>query len=160
MKAADSILFDSRGAFHEAVLTVLASTHECLVLLDHDFHDWPIDGTAACDAIVRLLQGDRRATVRLLVSDPEWLERRAARFGLLRQRFPMAIACRQIPASLASAEGLAIGDDRHLVRRAHRGRFRGRLVLDKAGDIDAQRLRCDALWHESLPCLSPTRLGL
>jgi hypothetical protein len=160
MKTGGSILFTSRGGFVEAVLTALASSRNRLVLVDHDFCDWPIDGPDACDTIGRMLAADRRATLRLMVVDPDWLERRAARFGELRRRFPSAIACRQVPPTLAQSDGLLIGDDRHMVRRAHRDRFRGRLTLDAPPEVEPYADRCTALWHESLPCLSGTRLGL
>jgi hypothetical protein len=160
MKTGSSILFTSRGGFTEAVLTALASSRLRLMLLDPDFRDWPIAEREGCRLIARTLAGNRHATLQLLVNDPEWLDRRAAHFGQLRRQFPTALSCRQVPASLASAEGLAIGDGRHLVRRAHRDRFRGRLTLDAPRDVEPVQARFEALWHESLPCLPGTALGL
>jgi hypothetical protein len=46
------------------------------------------------------------------------------------------------------------------MRRAHRHFFRGRLTLSDPASVDPLAARCDALWDESIPCLSAHTLGL
>lgn len=159
MKPDASILFRSRGEFDEAVLTALAASERDLLLADRDFSDWPLGTVAACTTIEALLRrpGGR---VRVLVADPDWLERHGARFAGLRRRFAVSLACRRIPPSLFRGEGALIGDRCHLLRRAHAGQFRGRLTLSRPGDVGPEADRYDALWDESTPCLTATTLGL
>ena len=160
MRIEGSVLFRSRGEFTEAVLAAIASSAAELTLADRDFSDWPIDAPAGCEAIATFLVGDPRARVRLLVADPDWLERRGARFMALRRRHAQAIECRRMPASLFNGEGVAIGDRRHLLRRAHYDFFRGRLSLADPAAAEPVATRYDLLWDESTPCLSANTLGL
>jgi hypothetical protein len=160
MSPESSVLFRSRGEFTEAVLTALASTRRELVLVDHDFSDWPLDTVAGAQALADFLGADREARLRLMVVEPDWLERRAPRFMQLRRRFAGAVDCRQVPPSLRGIEGLAVGDRRHAMRRAHRDFFRGRLSLSDPATVEPLAARCDALWEESTPCLPAQTLGL
>ena len=160
MKPLASIPFTSRGGFVEAALTALAAARETLVLYDRDFRDWPLDRPSAAESIARLLGGNHAARLRLMVADPAWLERHAPRFLQLRQRFSQPIACRQVPASLAPTEGVLIADDRHVLRRAHYGSFRGRLSLEQPAEAEPLVEKYRALWDESTPCLHGTTLGL
>jgi hypothetical protein len=160
MKPDASLLFRSRGEFEEAVLTALASSRRDLLIGDRDFSDWPIETAAGFDALDAFLSGNTEARLRVLVADPDWLERRGARFARLRRYHASAIACRQIPASLFANDGVIVGDGMHLLRRAHHDFFRGRLSLGRPSDIAPIAQRWDALWEESTPCLSTTTLGL
>jgi hypothetical protein len=156
-----SLLFRSRGEFGEAVLTALASCGHELALLDRDFADWPLDSPAGSTALEALLAGGTGAPrLRLLVSDPDWLERRAPRWMRLRLRYREAIGCRRLAPGHAVTEGLLIGDRRHLLRRAHADRFRGRLSLASPAAAEPALRRFDALWDEAIPCLPATTLGL
>lgn len=155
-----SLLFRSRGEFAEAVLTAIAASRRELVLLDRDFADWPLERPAGCAALGAFLAAEPHARIRLLVGDPTWLETHASRFVALRRRHPAAIECRQVPTHLFTAEGLVLGDRRHVLRRAHGDFFRGRLTLGDPSAGEPVAARCDALWDESTPCLPPTVLGL
>jgi hypothetical protein len=160
MQPEGSILFRSRGEFNEAVLAAMAATRRELVLADRDFSDWPLDTAEGNAALETFLLGDPQARLRVLVADPDWLERRAARFHASRRRHPGAILCRLIPPSLFGGEGVVIGDRRHLLRRAHHDFFRGRLSLGLPAEVDPVAGRWDALWDESTPILASTTLGL
>jgi hypothetical protein len=160
MHAESSVLFRSRGEFTEAVLAALAATRRELVLVDHDFSDWPLDTPAGAEGLAAFLLGERDARLRLMVVEPDWLERRAARFMALRRRFAGAVDCRRAPASLTAIEGLLVGDRCHAVRRAHRDFFRGRLSLGDPIAVEPLAARADALWDESTPCLPAHTLGL
>lgn len=160
MKPDASLLFRSRGEFDEAVLTAVTATRRDLLLGDRDFSDWPLETAAGSDALEAFLSGHAEARLRLLVADPDWLERRGARFARLRQRHASAIACRQIPISLYADDGVIVGDGIHLLRRAHHDFFRGRLSLGRPSDIAPIAQRWNALWDESTPCLATTTLGL
>lgn len=159
MRPESSVLFRSRGEFTEAVLAAITAAHRELVLVDRNFADWPLETPVGCDALAAFLAGEN-ARLRLMVADPDWLERRAARFVQLRRRFAAAVECRQMPASLFNGEGVAIGDRRHLMRRAHGDFFRGRLSLGDPQTTEPVAGRYDAMWDESTPCLPANTLGL
>jgi hypothetical protein len=160
MQPEGSILFRSRGEFNEAVLAAIAAARRALTLADRDFSDWPLDTGEGGAALERFLQGDPQARLRVLVADPDWLERRAARFHASRRRHPGAIVCRLIPPSLYVGEGIVISDRHHLLRRAHHDFFRGRLTLGRPVEVEPVAARWDALWDESTPILASTTLGL
>lgn len=159
MRPESSVLFRSRGEFNEAVLAALSATRRELLLRDQDFSTWPLDTPLGAEVLTVFLAGPQ-ARLRLLVADPEWLERRTARFAPMRRRFAAAVECRQVPASLASDEGLLVGDRVHAVKRAHHDFFRGRLVLGDPETAEPLAARYDALWDESTPCLTAHTLGL
>jgi hypothetical protein len=160
MQPEGSILFRSRGEFNEAVLAAIAASRRELTLADRDFSDWPLDSAEGNATLETFLHGDPQARVRVLVADPDWLERRAARLHASRRRFPGSIACRLIPPSLYVGEGVVLGDRRHLLRRAHHDFFRGRLSLGRPLEVEPAAARWDALWDESTPILAATTLGL
>jgi len=159
MRPESSVLFRSRGEFTEAVLAALSASRRELLLLDHDFSDWPLDTPLGVGLLSTFL-ADPVARLRVLVADPDWLERRAARFMATRRRHAAAIECRQVPAALADGEGLLLGDRVHAMRRAHHDFFRGRLSLADPPTVEPLAARFDALWDESLPCLTAHTLGL
>jgi hypothetical protein len=160
MRPETPLPFTSRGEFTEAVLTAIAATRRELTLVDRDFSDWPLESPAGRDALAAFLDADPLARIRLLVADPDWIERRAPRLLNLRRRHATAIDCRCMPASLFAEECLLLGDRRHLVRRPHRDSFRGRLALAAPADVEPLARRYDAMWDESTPCLPATTLGL
>jgi len=160
MQPGASLLVRSRGEFTEAVLAAVQATRRELVLADRDFRDWPLESAAGAAALDAFLAADAAARLRLLVADPDWLERQGARLALLRQRHRGAIECRRIPASLFDGAGVVVGDRRHLLRRAHHGLFRGRLTLADPSGVEPMAARYDALWDESTHCLPATTLGL
>jgi hypothetical protein len=160
MKPFESLSFASRGEFVQAVLAVFAQTSRELLLYDRDFSEWPLEHPQACRLLARLPREGATPSLRLLVRDPEWLERFAPRFGQLRRQLGSASQCRLAPASLAPSESILIADGMHLVRRAHHGRYRGRLSLARPADIEPWLPKYQALWDESTLCLPATALGL
>ena len=161
MQATESRLFDGRRDFHDNVLEMLARTRLTVALADRDFSDWPLETPAAFDALARILM-QRDGRLRVIVYQPDWLERHGARFALLRRRFAAGIECRTPPPSLAPADGLLLGDRHHLLRRASSAAWRGRAIY-AAGvreDVEPWRIRFESLWEESIPCLTATSLGL
>jgi len=155
-----SLLFRSRGEFVEAVLTAIASTRKSLVLVDRDFSDWPIATSEGIEVLRTFLLGSPDAGIRVIVGNPDWLEREAPRFMHLRRQFASAIDCRRMPERLQVDDGGVIGDRRHAARRAHHDFFRGRLTLNDPGVVEPLAARLDDLWDESAPCLPVTTLGL
>lgn len=141
------------------MLEVLTRSRHSLALRDNDFSDWPIESPEATGQLSRLLKLPG-ARLRLIVHAPGWLERHGTRFAQLRRSCPGTIECRQAPSSIAAGEGLLIGDNLHLLRRAHFQAFRGRLMLAMPQEVEAWRPKYEMLWEESSPCLTGTTTGL
>ena len=159
MQTTETRLFSSRGEFHQCVVELLARTRLTVAMADRDFSDWPLESPAVFEALSRILRTPD-ASVRLVVQQPEWLERYGARFGRLRRDFAGRIECRQPPPALRTRDGLMLGDRGHLLRRADVDAFRGRALFAVAEGLDPWRIRFESLWDESTPCLAPTSLGL
>jgi hypothetical protein len=65
-----SILFGSRGAFTEAILTAVAASRLDMTIADRDFRDWPFETLAGSQRLAAFLQGEPRARLRLKWTAP------------------------------------------------------------------------------------------
>lgn len=159
MQESESRLFGFRAEFQACVTELIGRTRLALALSDHDLSDWELERPEAIAGIKRILSTPQ-SSVRIIVRDIEFLEKRAPRLLALRQHHSSALAFRQVPASLASAEGLMLGDTTHVLRRAHHDAYRGRVSFAMTTEAEPWRRKFDALWNESLDCLTATTLGL
>lgn len=150
--------FEGRQAFHHATIEALDCTRHDLVLLDHDFREWPL-GTAEGERALRGVLA-RGARVRVMVVKPDWLSRHGDRFMRVRREYSARIMVREIPETLRVEESILLGDHQHLVRRAHPDSLRGRLILASPAQLESQCPRYDAIWEESTDCLPATTIGL
>lgn len=150
--------FEGRHEFHRATIEALDCTRHELLLLDHDFREWPL-GTAEGEHALRAVLA-RGARVRVMVVKPDWLARHGDRFMRVRREFSARIEIREIPETLRLEESILLGDHQHLVRRIHSESLRGRLVLASPSQLESQLPRYDAIWEESTDCLPATTIGL
>jgi hypothetical protein len=159
LQAPESRLFTLRSEFQASVLELLSRSRHSLALADHDFGDWPLESPEAFAELSRLLK-EPDGRLRLVVHSPDWLDRHATRFAILRRTFGARIDCRRAPATLPPGEGLLVGDRIHLLRRAHYQAFRGRLQLAMPESVEPWLRKYEQLWQESAPCLTGTTTGL
>jgi len=158
MKEAEHFTFDDRAGFSAAVLRVLPLCRHAIALVDPDLSDWPFEQRDTADALrAALLRGAR---LRLLLADPDWLERRGTRFMRLRREHAARIECRAMPTTLHVTESALVADGQHLVRRVFHEGFRGAASIASPSAAEPVRERFDAAWDESEPCLPATVLGL
>ena len=155
-----AVRFAHRGAFDAAVLSALSASSSELLLMDRDFHDWPLESVQGEALLAAFLGRHRSARVRLLVHEPDWLERHAPRLARLRRRRPGAFECRQIPDTDFDGSGLMLVDRSHVLRRAHFSGFRGTLEPLAAGQAAALWQRWNGIWQAAADCLPLTTLGL
>ena len=158
MKEALERSFEGRQEFHRATIEAMDSTRHDLVLLDHDFREWPL-GTAEGERALRAVLA-RGARVRVMVVKPDWLARHGDRFMRVRRDHSARIDVREIPETLRVEESILLGDHQHLVRRLHHESLRGRLILASPSQLESQLPRYDAIWEESTDCLPATTIGL
>lgn len=159
MREATTDPIESRAAFYDGVERLLRIARRTVVFADPDFESWPLRSPSADDALHTFLLRPG-ASLRLLVGDPDWLERHGDRLVRSRRQFASTFECRRVPVSMRSAATIAAADAQHLLRLPQAGVFRGALQIGQPGEVDPAWRRLDALWDESEPCLPATTLGL
>ncbi|MCL4746829.1 MAG: hypothetical protein KJZ83_15665 [Burkholderiaceae bacterium] len=158
MREAITTPFRHRSEMRDAVIDALAQCRHRADLLDARFDDWPLE-SAQGEAALRALLA-RGARVRLLLTNAEWLERRAARLRGLRREHAAQVAIRQLPEGLRLFDCLLLVDGQHMVRRPHRDAMRGVYVQASPSRCEPYCARFEAAWQESCDCLPATTLGL
>lgn len=159
MQNSESRLFQFRSEFVAAVVEVIARSRCTLCILDRNLADWPLESPAVVADLQRVL-GDPAGSIRIVVHETGHLERSAPRLAQLRRLHGDRLLVRQAPPTLPAGESLLLGDASHVLRRAHHEAFRGRVELALPQQVDPWRLKFEALWGESIACLSLTTLGL
>lgn len=150
--------FEGAQGFREAVLRVIQAARVSLLLVDRDFSEWPLESAAGESALREALH--RGVRLRLLLRDPQWLDRRGARFARLRRRFSHAIECRALPETMELSDSFAAADRTHIVRRVPPDAMRGAALRDMPAEVSSATDRAEAAWDESELVLPPTTLGL
>jgi hypothetical protein len=158
MREARLAPIEGRAEFQAAVIEALDASRHSVTLVDRDFEDWPLESAAGEQALRALL--GRGARLQVLVGRRDWLERHGSRFMRLRRLHPALVEIREIPANLRVDESALLGDNQHLVRRAHGDSFHGRLVIASPSEVEPYTDRYRAVWDEATPCLPATTLGL
>lgn len=158
MRPVEHIAFDGRTQFHAAVIRALESCRHGILVLDRSLEDWPLETADGARALRGALT--RGATLRVLLSRTDWVERHGARLQQLRREFSARIEFRRIPASLQVDDSVLVGDRQHTLRRAHWETTRGVCVLASPSEAESPANRYESLWQESEPCLPATTLGL
>lgn len=130
-----------------------------LCLQDLDLAEWPLESPTANTALEEVLCAPG-SLIRIVVHRSDFVEKQAPRLSRLRQRFPGRIAIRVAPANLPAVEGLLIGDDRDLLRRASPDAWRGRAQFDAPEEVEPWRRKFLALWSVCEIELGLTTLGL
>jgi len=152
--------FAHRSAFDTGVLAVIGACRRELMFVDQDFHDWPLETSQGAASLDEWLRRDRRARIRLLVHQPDWLARRAPRLARLRRLRPEGFECRRLPDEAFDGSGLVLGDRLHVLKRAHFNSFRGTLETGAAAGASALWVQWDRVWQAAASCLPSTTLGL
>lgn len=159
MQATESRLINGRNEFQAAVLDLVGRTRRALRLCDRDLSDWALERPALIEALEAVLSTPG-ASLQVVVTRPDFLERDAPRLTGLRRRFSDRFLVRIAPPTMPPLTGLLLGDASHVLRRASPHAWRGRLELAAPAEIDPWLRRFDALWGECELELPPTTLGL
>jgi uncharacterized protein YjiS (DUF1127 family) len=138
---------------------VLARARTTLVMFDPDFALFRL-GAPDVDAVLRRFLHDG-GRLRLALHDPAHLERETPRFTRLLKDYAHAVECRRTPRALRElTDSFCIADDVHIARRFHSAHLRGEAAFDAPQQTELSRLRFDAIWAESQPCLQVGVTGL
>jgi hypothetical protein len=151
--------FDTRAAFQQQLVEVLARARATLVMFDPDYSLFRL-GAPDVDAVLRgfLRHG---GSLRLALHDTSHLVREAPRFLRLLKDYAHGIECRRTSRGLRDlTDSFCIADDLHIVRRFHSDHMRGEAAFDAPQQTELSRLRFDAIWAESQPGLQTSVTGL
>lgn len=106
----------SRVQIAEAVRATIALAQLTIACADADGASFDLSSRATVELLERLLLSQPRARVRVLVDDPQWLDRGAARLRLLQRRYPHALMLRVTdPDDTVGDERVLIADHAHFV---------------------------------------------
>lgn len=109
-------LLDSRKEVGPAVRQIIGLATRLVRCAHHDLEPFGLSLAATVHALERFVLAHRSARIRLLVDDPHWLQRDAARLRLLQRRFSHAVEMRVASSDDAVGEDcLLLADDRHLL---------------------------------------------
>lgn len=159
MEAPDSRLITLRSEFHAAVHQIVARAGQHLCILDIDLAEWALETPPLIDALDGVLRRPG-ASLRIIVHHSDAIEKRAPRLTRLRHRYPDRITIRVAPTNLPPTEGLLIGDDRDVLRRASPEAWRGRVQYDAPVEVEPWQRKFLALWALCEIELGLTTLGL
>lgn len=154
-------LLTSEAEYRQACDTVLGRAQRELLILDRDLGALQLESRARLDLLSGFLQGDALRKVRIVLHDPEPVERAAPRLIQLIVRFSHVIEVRQSPDNLRHlADTHLLADGCHGVRRFHIEQPRSALILDDRTYIHPWQQRFEELWQLSHPCLRINTTGL
>lgn len=154
-------LLTSEAEYRRACDTILAqATHEILIF-DRDLVALRLEETARLEALAACLRTDGLRRIRVVLHDPEPLQRNAPRLMQLIVNFSRAIEVRQSPDNLRQlADTHLLADENHGVRRFHVDQPRSALILQDRAYVYPWWRRFDELWEMSHSCLSINTTGL
>lgn len=154
-------LLTSEGAYRQACDTVLALAEHEILIFDRDLATLRLEEKARLETLASFLQSDGLHRLRVVLHDPEPMERDAPRLMRLIARFSHVIDVRQSPDNLRQlADTHVLVDESHGVRRFHVEQPRSALILDDRAYIHPWRQRFEELWELSHPCLRINTTGL
>ncbi|MBN8474385.1 hypothetical protein [Sulfuritalea sp.] len=154
-------LLASEADYRQACDTVIGRAQREIAIFDRNLVPLRLNESSRIDKLATFLKTDETRRIRVVIHDPDDLEKNAPRLIQLAARFSHAIAVRQSPDNLRHlADTHLLGDGEHGVRRFQFDLPRCALILDDPSYIGPWRLRFDELWGLSRPCLTLNTTGL
>ena len=154
-------LLASEAEYRQACDRVLGLAERDILIFDRDLVALRLDEKTRLEALANFLQTDRLRRIRIVLHDPEPMERGAPRLMQLISRYSHVIDVRQSPDNLRQlADSHVLADENHCVRRFNANQPRSALVLDDPAYVYPWRQRFEELWGLSHPCLRINTTGL
>jgi hypothetical protein len=154
-------LLTSEAEYRQACDTVLRLAQHQILIFDRDLAALRLEEMARLELLADFLQRDRLRRIRMVLHDPDRLERQAPRLRQLIARFSQCVEVRQSPDNLRDLQDThVLADDSHGVRRFHIDQPRSALIVDDAVYLQPWRMRFEELWELSQPCLRINTTGL
>jgi len=154
-------LLTSETAYRQACDAVLRRAESEILIFDRDLVALRLEEKARIEALTKFLRMDGLRRIRIVLHDPEPVERNAPRLMQLVARFSRVIDIRQSPENLRHlADTHLLADESHGVRRFHADQPRSALIVDDPAYLHPWRQRFEELWELSHPCLRINPTGL
>ena len=153
--------FDTYQDYRQAVADLVALTRRELVIFDSDLGETGLESRDGIASLTRFLNAHRDNTLRLVLHDPDRVERNCPRLMALLKLRGHCISFRQSPEDLRRlTDCFMAADGHHAVIRFHADHARGKLLIEQPDEVGGLWKRFDALWEISSPSLSGTTLGI
>lgn len=153
--------FDARAAYLQAVDAVLDAAKKEICIFDADLMNLEFERRPRADRIAGFLAGGPDRSLRIVVHDPDFLNRNSPRMAGLLKRYGHCFAIRQSPESLRNlTDSFLLADGESGAIRFHADHFRGKLLLGQPVAVHDWYRRFEDLWMESIPGVAATHLGL
>lgn len=154
-------LLTSESEYRQACDTILGRAEHDILIFDRDLAALRLDDKSRLEALANFVQGDPLRRIRVVLHDPEPVERDSPRLMQFITRYSGVVDVRQSPDNLRHlADTHVLADKIHGVRRFHVDQARSALILDDPAYINPWRQRFEELWELSHPCLSINTTGL
>jgi hypothetical protein len=154
-------LITSEAEYRRACDAILQRAQREILIFDRDLAALQLDEKPRLEALEDFLRQDAVRRIRIVLHDPEPLERDAQRLRNLIFRFSHVIDVRQSPDNLRNlADTHILANESDGVRRFHADQPRSALILDDPGYIRPWLKRFEELWQLSHPCLRINTTGL
>jgi hypothetical protein len=153
--------FDTEADYAAAIDAVLIATQQSVCVFDNDLVGMGLEQPARCTTLGQILSAHPEGRLRMVLHDPQPLERGMPRLLKLLQRHSDRMEVRQSPLQLRHlSDCFLLGDVGHGVLRFHARHARGKYLLDDVDALQPWHQRFAELWEAATPCLGATRLGL
>ena len=151
-------LLTSEAGYRQSCDTILSRAEHEILIFDRDLAALRLEERPRLEALARFLQTDSLRRIRMVLHDPDPLERNSPHLVGLIKHFSHVVELRQSPDNLRQlADTHVLADQSHGVRRFHVDQPRSALILGDREYINPWWQRFEELWELSLPC--PTIYG-
>jgi hypothetical protein len=155
------VLLTTRAEVFDALLGVLANAQREVRVMARDLATFELGNRVIVESLERLLLANRRARVRLLADDVQWVETRAPRLKRLQRAFSHALQIRAAAAEDAVGdEACVLGDMGSSLRLEHTARALGEAWLYNEGRVQPLLATFERRWDAAAHDLAVAPLGL
>lgn len=154
-------LLDSEAKYREAADMVLARAERQILIFDRDLAALRLDEKARLEVLTGFLQINPVRRIRIVLHNPEPIERNSPRLHQFIGRFSHAVDVRQTPENLRHlADTHLFADENSGVRRFHVDQPRSALIIEDPAYLHPWHKRFEELWALSHLCLRIATTGL
>lgn len=153
--------FDTYEAYRQAVAMVVMQAQRELAIFDPDLRETGLESRSGADHLTRLLTMSRARQLRIVLHDPDHLERHCPRLIKLLQNYAHVASLRRSPEHLRNlTDCFVVADGRHAVIRFHADHARGKLLIAQDEQVGNWQRRFGELWETATVSSCITTLGI
>lgn len=155
------VLLGARDEVHAALLGVLGAAQRDVRIMARDLSPFALDRREIVETFEQLLLANRRARVRLLADDMQWVEARAPRLKRLQRSFSHALQLRVAATEdPVGDEACVLVDGGTSLRLEHTARALGEVWLHNETRVQPLGASFERRWDAAAHDLAVAPLGL